>query len=256
MAHEDTSIYTCPSCRVDHDDYTPDPTGEYARVCGVCGWKHGAVSLDPALVEGYTRARAAGNSPHNALIAARHRSSIPEPFASWGGWFDGPLSFTDPEGFSIHVEVSEDYDSEPDGMFTDTWSETASDTWAYAPERRHERGAYRYYEREDGGLRDDYRYLRDVSKMGRAEAYETALRYDRETVLDALHYLAACVTVWVSREGVELARASLGGMEYRDYDESMREYVRDEAHMLYLDAVLAAKDTLAALCASIPTEEG
>ena len=33
--------YTCPSCRIDHDDYTPDPDGEYARVCGICGWKHG-----------------------------------------------------------------------------------------------------------------------------------------------------------------------------------------------------------------------
>lgn len=35
------AVHLCPSCRIDHDDYTPDASGEYARVCGVCGWKHG-----------------------------------------------------------------------------------------------------------------------------------------------------------------------------------------------------------------------
>jgi len=50
------AVHLCPSCRIDHDDYTPDASGEYARVCGVCGWKHGKPETKtetPARLIGY-----------------------------------------------------------------------------------------------------------------------------------------------------------------------------------------------------------
>jgi hypothetical protein len=159
------------------------------------------------------------------------------------------------EGFDVTVYVKPDYDTWPDGDFTDNPS---ADSVAI-PDTYRERNSFRYYTPVCS-----YREHRaSLTKLGyaRGVAHELATRYVREEMERNVRQDRAVYMIGASasREGIELGRMTIGGYEI-DADASYSETISTLTDAVIEngvidEAVSEARQALARLNAS-PFAEG
>lgn len=160
--------------------------------------------------------------------------------------------------YRVRVRYEPDYDTGPDGKFTDKWTPdcvevariVGPDEWpAEGRDRR-----LPYYERVTGTYASDRRwFLRHNYR--KADADLLAREYERLDVLAAVEHEALCMVVVVALAGIDLGTASLCGLDYRAddwHDETTREWLRETALDLVDEALHDAQDSAARLCAALP----
>lgn len=155
------------------------------------------------------------------------------------------------DGFDVTVRL--EYDSYPDrsylGVFTDKPQDGA------IPVARRDRYApsafkidYEYFLPEITEA-EHYESLRKL-KYGKAQARATARRYVREAYEAVVNGASFVLSVTVSRAGVELGEAALGGIDFSDslLDDTDRTYLVEVIEDILPDAIDEAHDKIQALC--------
>lgn len=176
----------------------------------------------------------------HALDWARIAIKQSTPVLDWN--YDGASAEFKRHGFTVRVNVEPDYDADTSmlGTFTDKWSPDV------IKRRNPDRNGYRYF---DPGIsyREHYKGLRDMH-YGRADANRLAREYV-QTDMQRAETLGTEWTMWsvsltVSRRGITLASAGVGGVDAEPEDDYYEELVRD----LLSEAIPDARAALRDLC--------
>lgn len=200
--------------------------------------------MDATVIERYRKLRKKYPRLPANQAAIWARTEAPEDAVPGLTWDRNATNYTPRgighvDGFDVVIAMDYDQFAEPDGSFTDSWSEDVVPNPDWGP------GAYnmlRYYSPLNS-WREEWKYNR--AHLSRHEAYIVALQHAREDAERDKQVEAYVITVTVSVEDVELAEESVGGFKIGPNSTSAedRDYLISSALEILDEALANAKAT-------------